>query len=537
MERQSTQGFPYRFDATLASIACDYFPLVLKHSIGRCAGLPFILEPWQVFGVGSIFGWIRDDDNARRYRKFYWSMGRKNGKSCIGAGLALFCASLDINPTLNVPEPVAQVILSATKREQVEKVMYAEICRMRDQSPHIKDKTTAINKQILFHHNQGTIACVGSDKAYDGLNASLVLMDELHAWKHHHRDFYNTMLTGSGNRDQPLIGTLTTAGDDKSYIWLEEYRHARAVARGEFEDDALFALIYEMDDSDDVLNESQWLKSNPNLNVSLQEQYLIDEANRASTRIAKNRFARYHGNRLVSSTEQAFDLQEWDNCAGELSDWSMADAIGVGVDLGGRDDLAAWAMVARFVVGKNEDVDEHDESSSPYVFRYECQTFAYIASDSERDLDVQPFATWCHEGRIIECKYPISDMKAKIIEESYDLEFDAVAYDPHNGQQFAEDLEQEGLIAARMPQTYSMFNEPICDFHQAMSDGRLVHDGCPVLRWCIGNAVACRDRQDRWMLDKSKSIDKIDPVVALVMAYRRAMVASGRTTDDNLIIV
>ena len=548
LNRQSTSAFPFHFDATLAGLACDYFPLVLKHSIGRAAGLPFALEPWQVFGIGSIFGWVNDDTNARRFRKFYWSMARKNGKSCVGAGLALFCASLDINPTIRKPEPVAQVILSATKREQVEKVIFQEVMRMRDQSPSIEQRCQLANKQITFHHNAGSISCVGSDKSYDGLNPSLVLMDELHAWKHHHRDFYNTMLTGSGNRDQPIVGILTTAGDDKSYIWLDEYRHAKAVSLGDFVDDSLFALIYEVDPDDDPLDPSVWLKSNPNLNVSVQEEYLIDQANRATSKIGRNRFSRYHGNRLVSSTESAFDLDKWDACADDLSDWTEADAIGVGVDLGGRDDFAAWAVVARFVIDPDElddstDVDAVDKSSDDdhnadaLTYRYECRAFVYIAEDSERDVEVEPFGTWINEDRIKRVKYPITEMKADIVDMSYELEFDALAFDPHNGQQFAEDLEQEGLLAARMPQTFSMFNEPLADFLQAMTDGRLKQDGCPVLRWCVGNAVACRDRQDRFMLDKRKSVDKIDPVVAIIMAHRSAMKAGGRSTDENLIIV
>lgn len=539
---QSTSGFPYHFDDVIASVACDFFPLCLKHSIGKDAGLSFILEDWQIFMIGSLFGWVRDDDNSRRFRRFYLSLGRKNGKSCLGAGIALYCASLDINPETRTPESVAQVILAATKREQIEKVIFAEVSRMREQSPYLKSRSQNINKQILFNHNQGSIACVGSDKSYDGLNASLVILDELHAWKHHHTDFYNTMQTGSASRIQPLIGTLTTAGDDKSYIWLDEYRHAKAVSINDYQDEALLSLIYETDEEDDPLDETIWEKANPNLGVSVQLSYLQEQSQRATTRLAVNRFTRYHGNRLVTSSEQAFNLDAWDDCASELSDWSEADAIGVGCDLGGRDDFAAWAMVARFIDRKKtkddgEDNVEDDEHSSPFIFRYECQAFVYIAEDTERDLTAPPFANWIHEGRIKIAKYPITDMKAEILEQSYEHEFDGIAYDPHNGQQFAEDLEQEGLLVARMPQTYAMFNEPLNEFSQAMTDGRLVQSGCPVLRWCIGNAVACRDRSDRWMLDKRKSADKIDPVVAIVMAYRRAMSSAGRSTDENLIIV
>ena len=169
LARQSTPGFPYHFDANHAAAAIDFFPACLCHSIGDFAGMPFYLEPWQAFAIAMIFGWKRDDDNSRRFRKVYWSMGRKNGKSSVGAGLSILLASIDVNPTTGKPEAVAEVILSATKRDQVEKVIYAEVERMRVRSPQIESISSRINKQITFKHNDGSIRCVGSDKPYDGL--------------------------------------------------------------------------------------------------------------------------------------------------------------------------------------------------------------------------------------------------------------------------------------------------------------------------------------------------------------------------------
>jgi phage terminase large subunit-like protein len=115
--------------------------------------------------------------------------------------------------------------------------MYAEIERMRLQSKRVESVSTAINKQISFKHNRGTIRCIGSDKPYDGLNPHMVLMDEKHAWREHHRKFFDTMVTGSGNRVQPLIGDFTTAGDDTSLLWQEDYDYASAVCRGDIQDE------------------------------------------------------------------------------------------------------------------------------------------------------------------------------------------------------------------------------------------------------------------------------------------------------------
>lgn len=535
---KNDDSFPYHFDEMRASLALDYFPLTLRHSIGEYEGLNFLLEPWQAFGIGCIFGWLRDDDDSRRFRKVYWSMARKNGKSCMGAGAGLFLASLDMNPLTRKPESVAQVILSATKRDQAEMVIMAEALRMRHQNPMISSRSEYLNKKMRFFHNDGVMTCVGSDKPYDGLNPSGIMMDELHAWRQEHKDFYDTMITGSGSRSQPLLMILTTAGDDRSYIWLEEYRHAKNVALNRYKDEALFSLIFELDEDDNPFDEDLWIKANPNIDISVKRSYLREEAVRAkATKIGTNRFTRYHGNRLVSSNEQAFNMAHWDDCTGDLGDWTKADAIGVGIDLGGQDDFAAWGAVARFLDGTKEVETADGETEKRAIFRYEIQAKVYIAQDTDRDLTVAPFAQWINEGRITVAKFPISNMMSDILEFHQGHYFEDVAYDPAGGQTLAELMEQEGIIPAKFSQTYVMFNEPLNDFAQAMADGRLRHNGCPLLRWCAGNAVAVRDRQERWMLDKRNSVDKIDPIVAVVMGYRRSMLAAGSLTDDNLIVV
>jgi phage terminase large subunit-like protein len=520
LERQNSDDFPYYFNERHAQVCCDFFPMMLRHSIGDAAGMPFELEPWQAFGMWVLFGWKRVCDDSRRFRKFLKSVARKNGKSTEAAGIAIYLASMDVNPTTGQIEQVAEVILSATKKEQVEKVIYAEIERMRVRSKFIEQRSTRINRQITFTANQGSIRCVGSDKPYDGLNPLAVLMDELHAWREHHRKFYDTMQTGSGNRTQPMIGTVTTAGDDTSHLWLEEYNYAKSVLDGSIKDESFFAYVFEIDPEDDPLDEVNWIKANPNLGVSVKLDYLRDQAKQArASKIALNRFTRYHCNRLVTSTEKAFDLEQWDACRGELSDWHDADALGAGADLGGRDDLAAFGMVARF---------PFEERDGKPVYRYELRCRAYIATDTERDLDKQPFANWVYDGLLTKCRFPTADLRDDLIEQSADYGVHAVAYDPYNAQQLCDDLTAEGITAARMAQNYSMFNEPIRDFLQAIKDGRVRHDGNPLLRWCVGNAILIRDRTDRWMFDKRTSGEKIDPIVAIVMAYRMASLAPER---------
>ena len=126
------------------------------------------------------------------------------------------------------------------------------------------------------------------------------------------------------------------------------------------------------------------------------------------------------------------------------------------------------------------------------------------------------------------CKYPTADIKADLLQELEEIGCHAVAYDPYNAQQLSDDLDAEGVTAARMAQTCNMQNEPIRDFLKAVKDGRVTHNGDPLLRWAVSNAVVHSDRQSRWMFDKQNSKDKIDPAVAMVMAFRMACKAPRR---------
>lgn len=525
---ESAEDFPFHFDEQMAEACCDFFPLMLRHSIGDFAGMPFELEPWQAFAIWNIFGWKRDTDNSRRFRKVYWSMGRKNGKSMVAAGIAILCAMLDINPETRKPEAVAEVILCATKRDQSERVIYAEIERMRMQSPEIKKSSNRINKQISFKHNDGSIRCVGSDKPYDGLNPHCVIMDELHAWKEYHRKFYDTMQTGSGYRRQPLFLTITTAGDDQSHLWLEEYRYAAGVARGDIIDNQLFAYTFQLDDDDDPLEESNWIKANPNLGISVKLDYLQQMASEAKHKaLSLNRFTRYHGNRLVSSCEKAFDVKMWDNCQGELSDWRKADVICGGVDLGSRDDLAAFALCARFV---------EDDSGDKPVYRYEVKSSAYISDETERELAREPWASWLHRDIVKRRQYATLELKDDLIEACRDYNVSQVGYDPYNAQAIGEELKAEGITDIRIGQNCTQFNEPIREFLACLQDGRIRHNGDELLRWAVSNAVISSDRNDRWMFDKRSSEEKIDPIVAVVMAFRLCTLSPSRPRGKLFIV-
>jgi phage terminase large subunit-like protein len=530
LERQNSDEFPYYFSLDVATACCDFFPSLLRHSIGKNAGKPFELEPWQMFGIWNIFGWKRSADRTRRFRRFFWTMARKNGKSTLGAGIAILGAMADINPFNNRPEDVAEVVLCATKKEQVEKVMYAEIERMRLQSEHVKAMSTPINRQITFTHNKGYIRCIGSDKPFDGLNPHMVLMDEKHAWREHHRKFYDTMVTGSGNRSQPIIGDFTTAGDDTSLLWQEDINYARGVVMGDFVDETYFAYIFELDEQDNPLDESLWPKANPNLGVSIELEYLREQAAKASTSaVDLNRFTRYHGNRKVSSFSRFILPADWDELASDLSAWRDADAITAGIDLGGRDDLASFGVVARFPIDEDEDGNT--------IWRYEGFTRSFIVDETHRDLSKQPWAGWIAIGELVVSRYVVAALRDEFLAMADEQGIRAVAYDPYNAAQLGDELSQAGLEVLKMPQNHFQFHEPMQELTAAIREKRFTPDKTDnILRWCALNMMTTTNAQGKMMPDKRNSSEKIDAAVALLMALRLAMLAPSRPTGSLFIV-
>jgi len=509
IERIGDADWPFHFEPDSAELACAFFPMLLRHSVGQWAGQPFELSPWQAFIVWNIFGWKRKD-GTRRFRRVFLSVARKNGKSTFCAGLAIQLAAAD-------DEPGAQIFIGATKLDQA-RIIHQESERMMRKSPHLFKHSTIHKDNIAFSATNSFVRPLGSDKPFDGLNPHGAFFDELHAWREHHRSFFDTMVTGSGSRTQPLQVIITTAGDEKSQIYHEEANYSRGVVSGDIIDPSLFALIYELDQDDEPFNADFdpgiLMKSNPGYGVSVMPEYLNQQLTEARNKPqAKNRFVRYHGNRCVSSVEDSISAELWDSISGQLSDWRKADGVAAGVDIGGRDDLAAYALTAKFKIGQ-------DSEDRP-LYREETKSTCFIAEDTKRDLTAEPFRTWIEQGKLIVSKFVITELKERLIEDCQAFGAEFVAYDPYQATQLAEELELEGLRPIKMPQNHGHFNETIAEYHQQVTEGLFKPDvNDTLLRWCALNMSINRDRRDRMMPDKKASKEKIDAAVAMLMSKR-----------------
>jgi phage terminase large subunit-like protein len=515
LEHAVKRGF--YFDDLAAESACQFFPELLVHSIGRWDKEPFELSPWQKFCMWCIFGWKEIDTRRRRFLKAFISIARKNGKTTFAAGIPILCMYCD-----DPPEPGAELYCCATKEEQALK-LWRETERMIRKSPQLRALTKFRHKRIIFEELDSFFTPLGSDSdSTDGLNPHVVVKDELHAWQERHRGLHGKLSTGSGAREQPLEIIITTAGDDRSTIWIEEDDYATKVVEGPINgdviDDRLFAFVARIDDEDNPFDEEVWIKANPNLEVSVFTEKLRIFANTAQQDPSKySDFVRYYCNRRVTSSERAVKAELWAEAKGVRPNESDFDRVYIhaGFDLGRADDFASVGTCEAF----------HKDDDLPVYF---LRSRSFTCKDSPM-AQSEPCRSWirnelidCHDGNSVD----FNDVQRFILDEAEDRNPATWAYDETFAKQMAQSLFNEhGLQIFKFTQAPTFYNEPVREFLKALADGRIIHEGDPVLTWQALNLTIKRNASDQWMPDKSNPKLKIDAMVALLMAFSECLFA------------
>ncbi len=512
IERVDDKDFPYHFDTHAAGQAIGAFPALFRHTIGSYAGSPFELAPWQAFVIGCIWGW-KNEEGLRRFNRAYVTLGRKNGKSTLAAGIAILMAAFD-------NEQQAQCFIGASKIDQA-KIIFEECKRMIGASPHLAKQFDRRSLQINHDSSNSFIRPLGSDRAFDGLNPSLVMFDELHVWREQHRGFYDTLTTGSASRSQPLRFTITTAGSTSSNIWMEEETLAKDLMSGKYNEEKYFTFIAQLDEGDDIFDEDNWPKSMPSLGVSVSPDYIREAAAEAkASKVAENRFRRYYANIQVSPLEAAIDMDKWRCCDGELSDWSKADCVTAGVDIGGVNDMCAVAFVARFPDGSDDD--------GKTQYRYEVKTQAYMDTDTSRDLGEMPWLQFIDRGDVKVVPYIHKAVYEHLSREMLSHRSKQIAFDPWNSQQMAEELDRDGFEPIQVQQNRFKMNEPCLMLLDLIEKRKIRFSSEPVLDWTAQNMVFDIDTAGRVLPSKSESSGKIDNIVATLMALKLAALAPER---------
>jgi phage terminase large subunit-like protein len=517
----------WKFDEAAAERACLFFPMVLRHSIGEWAGQPFMLSPWQAFCTWVLYGWKSIQTGLRRYRKAYLSVARKNGKTTWAAGLALKSLYADEPDEHTQAEQGGQVYCVATKEDQA-KLLYAEAVRMLRQSPWLMEisKVRKAPNVVEYHEANAVFKPLGSDSdGTDGLNPHAIFKDELHAWREKHRQLNEKLDTGGASRRQPLEVVITTAGDSESLLWIEEDTYARNVLeyanRGQVFDDRYFAHVATVDEQDDPLDEACWPKANPNLDVSVKRDYLRDQATTARNAATKhNQFVRYHANARTEANERAISEEAWKLGGQPLTIQDGDDCHG-GIDLGRTNDWCAIALCfPRYA----------DTPELRGATRWELLTHCWTCTEGRFDVQREPFASWIREGLLSVCRgnavthQDVEDYAVALANRYNVLSW---AYDQSFARDFAQRLQDvHGMPIFSFSQSHRFYNEPTRRMIEVdLPAGRIIHGNDPVLSWQAANLQVERNSRDEWMPDKGRSRNKIDAMVASIMAFSECLFA------------
>ncbi|MDP2715531.1 terminase large subunit [Rheinheimera sp.] len=515
LEQQSKKVFKYRFDKDKAERACRFIEK-LPHTKGEWAfrGEKLKLEPWQSFIVANAFGWVRKKGGKRRYREVYTEVPRKNGKSAVSSGVAVYTFAAD-------NEFGAEVYSGATTEKQAWEVFRPAklMCsRTPDLLAHfgIEVNASTISKPADAGRLEPVIGKPG-----DGASPSCAIIDEYH--EHDTSDLYDTMLTGMGARAQPLLWIITTAGANIEGPCYDKRRGVIEMLEGITPDDELFGIIFTIDADDDWTDPAVLRKANPNMGVSVHEDYLLSQQQRAIKNARfTNTFKTKHLNVWVSAKTAFFNLESWKACEDrtlDIGSFAGQECI-IANDLASKLDLTAMVpLFWRDICGKRHYYCIGSKFFIPYDTVY--------SSDDQKLA--QRYQKWANTGSIIVtdgAEINFKDVMEEILNFHREAPVREVPLDPHGATALAHDLEGEGLLPVNIPQNYTHMSEPMKELEAAIQSGRFHHDGNPILTWCIGNVVAQVTPDEKMMRpvkEKRGSVNKIDGAVALIMAISRAM--------------
>jgi phage terminase large subunit-like protein len=498
-----SDGFHY--DKAAANLAVAFFEKLLHHSKGEWSGKPFKLQEWQREEIiKPLFGWKRAD-GTRRYRTAYIEVPRKNGKSTLCAGLALYLLFAD-------GEPGAEVYSAAADTDQA-RIVFDEAQRMVEASPALSEHGQVFRRSIIVKSERSTYRVISADAhTKHGFNASGVIFDELHAQPN--RELWDVLNTSTGARRQPLMVMITTAGVyDPESICFEQHEYARQVLSGVIEDSSYFAYIAAAEDEDDWTNPVVWAKANPGLGETIKLDYLEGECRRAiSSPAYQNTFRRLHLNQWTSQDERWLDMTAWNACKRELPDLRGRVCFG-GLDLASTTDIAAFVLCF-----------PPEEDDDPYWLL----PFFWIPLDNLHERvrrDRVPYDAWLRDGYINATEGSVIDyyyIEQTIRQLALQYEIQEIAFDRWGATLMYQRLEEARQTMIQFGQGYQSMSPPTKELMKLVLSQKIAHDGNPVLRWMADNVVARQDPAGNLKPDKAKSRARIDGVVASIMALDRA---------------
>jgi phage terminase large subunit-like protein len=504
------------FDEEEAERALKFFSY-LRHSKGELAGKVIELQPWQCWIISVVFGWYNQDTGARRFNTVYEEIARKNGKTTKLGGIGLFGLVKD-------GEGGAEIYAAATKRDQA-RILFEESKRMISQCKALRSRLDNQQHKIYYPATSSKFEPLSADaNSMDGLNPHFALVDELHA--HKTAQVWDVLISALGARLQPIIWAITTAGFNKNGICYEVRDYTIKVLQGIIDDDSFFGIIYTIDEEDDWQDENVWIKANPNLNISVNLDYLRNQAKKAAIMpSAKVNFLTKHLNVWVTGASQWCNIERWMECAADYDqnnlDPEEIEAVYIGLDLAQISDIASATGVCVMKSGEWRIIGKHYLPEDSIEEKYRKTTIPFYDWAERGYLTLTP-------GNVIDYNWIKSDLLAWLEV----LPVKEIPFDRYNSSQLVNDMLELGAPMVSVGQGFVSMSPALKELERRYLTGQIKHCNDPVLNWAMSNVVAVQDPAGNIKPDKSKSSEKIDPATALTMAVGRAMLADTAPDFD-----
>ena len=469
----------------------------LRHFCGKHNGKPFELLPYQKWIIYSIFGFYYKGTDKRVTNYVYIELARKSGKTALAAAIALYMMIAD-------GENGSEVEMVANSAKQA-KICFDMASNFLQSIDHKGKYFKRYRDKIKFDYTKSFLQILSSDASgNDGYNSNCFILDECH--EQPDSRLWDVMCSSQGMRRNPLAIIITTAGFNL-YGFCYNYRQTcTEILSGAKEDDSQFTAIYTLDDDDDWQNPDCWIKSNPSMNVTVYQDYLQQQVNKA-----KNNSTLEVGTRTKNFNQWLSSSDIWINnniLLDNTKDINLKDFNGencyMGVDLASVSDMTALSIMI------------------PKDDKLYFKTFYYLPQSTLSDnVNSEQYKQWKRQGyltitdgNVTDYDYILSD----ILKVNNYLYINKIAYDAYNATQWAINATTEGLPLEPFSQALWHFNKPTKEFERLVKSGKVIIDNNPITRWCFGNVTLKFDHNDNVKPVKTQDMQKIDGVISMLEA-------------------
>lgn len=501
------------FDVDTAKSVVLFFKFV-PITDGKQVGKATTLLPWQIWLVCSLMAWKWKHNDLCVFKYAYVQVGRKNGKSTLAGGLTLYKMYKS-----GYFRPRAYSV--ATKRDQA-KELWSAASTMIKLSPRLRSIFTARKNDILMPSREGSFVPLASDSnSLDGLNPLMVNLDECHAVKD--RNLYDVMISAFGAQDEGLMLTITTAGFLLNGLCVELNKGGKRVLSGEYQQDAYFYAIFEIDDHKDWDNPDEWIKANPGIGYQPRLDYMHDQCAAAKlSSESKGNFLTKHCNLFVSGSEKWLDIDEVKLCR---FDKSIEDYLGrkcfVGLDRSMVSDLTSFCILFPNEQGGADCFYKNFLPKSTADSAVDMVSKVYFKAAEQGDLDLLQTST-VRDEPLIEC--------IEWLYNNFDVEM--FGYDPWHMREIAEDLEEKGLPMVSVSQGTGNISEPAKKLEGLIKE-QTFHYNSRLFEFAATNAMLkVTDANNVRVVRENPKTDKIDPIVSTIIALSCATLQKVSVTGD-----